>query len=120
FNIDGVIVFSSAEGFYVYDDIADRFKPYQELNQELGSFAYSNKIIPAHQAHYWLINHGKVALANFSEPGMIKLDSNTFSILNGRMVQDYENISKINSDLFLISVDDGFVLFNQRVKEFNP
>lgn len=120
FNLGGRIIFSSAKGFYVYDDITDRFKLYAELNQSLGSFAHSNKVIRAEESLYWFIDHGKVALANFSEPGKIKLDSNKFSILNGRMVQDYENISKINSDLYLISVDDGFVLYNQRVKDFNP
>lgn len=120
FDLGGRIVFSSDKGFYVYDDITDRFKPYPELNQNLGSFAYSNKVIRAEEFLYWFIDHGKVALANFSEPGKIKLDSNKFSILNGRMVQDYENISKINSDLHLISVDDGFVLYNRLVKDFNP
>src|SRR5690606_34505920 len=111
FNLGGRIIFSSAKGFYVYDDITDRFKPYAELNQSLGSFAHSNKVIRAEESLYWFIEHGKVGLANFSQPGKIKLDSSKFSILNGRMVQDYENISKINSDLYLISVDDGFVLY---------
>ncbi len=120
FNLNGLIVFSSKKGFYVYDEITDRFKPYQELNQNLGAFANANKLIPAGNSLYWFINNGKVALANFTEPGKIKLDSSKFSILNGRMVQDYENISKINENLFLISVDDGFVLYNQQVKDFNP
>ncbi len=50
---------------------------------------------------------------NFTQAGKITIDSSLFSVLNGRMVQDYENISKINAHLFLISVDDGFVIFNK-------
>ncbi|POY37898.1 transcriptional regulator [Solitalea longa] len=113
FSLEGKIVFSSDKGFYVYDDISDRFKPYVELNALLGSFASSNKIITAEGKRYWLVNHGKVALANFSVPGKVSIDSVQFNMLNGHMVQYYENINRINPWLYLISVDDGFVLYNE-------
>ena len=112
FNLDNRIVFSSDAGFYIYDDIADRFEKYSQLNSKLGTFATANKIIPAEGNKYWVINHGRVALADLSVPGKLTLDSNRFNVLNGRMVQHYENISRINNGLFLISVDDGFVIFN--------
>ncbi|WP_426670557.1 ligand-binding sensor domain-containing protein [Mucilaginibacter sp. McL0603] len=112
FNLDNRIVFTSDSGFYSYDDISDHFFKYQQLNKMLGSFASSNKIIPALGKKYWFINHGRVSLADFSEPGKISIDSTRFSILDGRMVQNYENISRINDALYLISVDDGFVILN--------
>ena len=112
FNLNNRIVFSSAKGFLAYDDINDGFFPFQQLNLKLGSFAASNKIIKARNDQYWFINHGKVALADFSNPGRFLIDSNHFSILNGKMVQHYENISQISTGIYLISVDDGFVIFN--------
>jgi DNA-binding CsgD family transcriptional regulator len=112
FNLDDKIVFSSDSGFYIYDDIADRFYKYQQLNKKLGSFASSNKIIPADGKKYWFINHGRVSLADLSVPGSISIDSNSFTVLNGQMVQYYENISRINNLIYLISVDDGFVIYN--------
>ncbi len=112
FNLDNRIIFASDSGFYVYDDISDRFSKYQQLNKKLGSFAASNKIIPALGKKYWFINHGHVSLADFSVPGKLSIDSNRFNILDGRMVQNYENISRINSSIYLISVDDGFVILN--------
>ncbi|MDB4921167.1 triple tyrosine motif-containing protein [Mucilaginibacter sp.] len=112
FNLDNRIVFSSDSGFYVYDDISDRFSKYQQLNKMLGTFSSSNKIIPALGKKYWFINHGRVALADLSTPGKMSIDSNRFNILDGRMVKDYENISRINSSIYLISVDDGFVILN--------
>lgn len=51
-------------------------------------------------------------MADLSTPGKLSIDSNRFSILDGRMVKDYENISRINSSIYLISVDDGFVILN--------
>ena len=65
FNLNGKIVFSSDNGFYTYDDITDRFYPYEQLNKSLGPFYVSNKIIPALGKKYWFINHGKVAMGGF-------------------------------------------------------
>ncbi|HEY2583306.1 MAG TPA: triple tyrosine motif-containing protein, partial [Mucilaginibacter sp.] len=112
FSLDNRIVFSSNSGFFVYDDIADHFYKYQQLNKLLGTFSSSNKIITAVGKKYWFINHGRVALADLSVPGKMSIDSNGFSTLDGQMVQHYENINLINNSIYLISIDDGFVIFN--------
>ena len=61
---------------------------------------------------YWFINHGKTALVDFREPGKLVIDSNRLSLLDGRMVQYYENISQISNTMHLVSVDDGFVIYD--------
>ena len=112
FNVENKIIFSSDAGFLVFDEISNRFSKYDVLNQKLGSFSTSNKIINAGLKKYWFINHGKMSLVNLTEPGKIAVDSSRFSILDGRMVQYYENISQISNKIYLISVDDGFVIYN--------
>jgi ligand-binding sensor domain-containing protein/DNA-binding CsgD family transcriptional regulator len=112
FNLDNQIVFSSDSGFCVYDNISDRFYKYAQLNKKLGTFASSNKIIAAIGKKYWFINHGRVAIADLSVPGKLTIDSNRFASLNGQMVQHYENINLINNSIYLISIDDGFVILN--------
>lgn len=112
FNLGNRNVFSSSAGFYIYDDISDRFFPYKQLNEKLGSFSTSSKVISASASKNWFINYGKIALVDFSKPGKLHIDSATFNILEGRMVQYYENISRISDSIYLISVDDGFVIFN--------
>lgn len=113
FPFENRLVFSSEKGFYLYDEVSNRFNPYTALNKELGAFAGSNKIIPAGRHRYWFINHGKTGLADFSVPGKTKVEANRFSVLDGRMVQYYENISRIRDGIYLISVDDGFVVYNE-------
>ncbi|MGY4537541.1 ligand-binding sensor domain-containing protein/DNA-binding CsgD family transcriptional regulator [Mucilaginibacter sp. UYNi724] len=120
FNLDNRIIFSSDSGFYVYDDITDRFYKYQQLNKKLNTFQSSNKVIAAIGKKYWFINHGRVALADLSVPGKLTIDSNRFSSLNGQMVQNYENISMINNQIYLISVDDGFVILNDEDASRQP
>jgi DNA-binding CsgD family transcriptional regulator len=121
FNLEGQILFSSEKGFYVHDAITDRFYPYNRLNKKLGPFASANKIIKATAKKYWFINHGKVALANLAQPGKISIKTSPFDILSDRMVQFYENISRISEFIYLISVDDGFVFYNTqaRIKKEN-
>jgi DNA-binding CsgD family transcriptional regulator len=112
FSLQNKLVYSSDEGFYNYDEISNRFSKYTALNKALGSFAGSNKIIAAGSGKYWFIDHGRTALADLSMPGRIHIDSSTFSMLNGRMVQYYENISRISNGIYLISVDDGFIIYD--------
>ncbi len=112
FNIENKILFSSDSGFFVYDDISNHFSKYDALNKNLGSFAASNKIIDAGLKKYWFISHGRMSLVDLAEPGKITVDSTRFSVLDGRMVQYYENISQIGDKIYLISVDDGFVIYN--------
>lgn len=112
FTFQNSLIFSSDAGFLTYDEVSNRFTKYDALNKELGSFANSNKIISAGEKKYWFINQGKMGLVNLLEPGKVVVDSSTFSILDGRMVQYYENISKISDKIYLMSVDDGFVIYN--------
>ncbi|HYG40480.1 MAG TPA: triple tyrosine motif-containing protein [Cytophagales bacterium] len=112
FNLEDRLVFSSDSGFYVFDAISDKFFRYEQLNQMLGSFSRSNKIIKASEKKYWFINHGNVALIDFTQPGKPAIDSARFNMLEGKMVQYYENISQISNSLYLISVDDGFAIYN--------
>ncbi|MVN23245.1 triple tyrosine motif-containing protein [Mucilaginibacter arboris] len=114
FNLEGQPVFATNLGFYRYDEISDQFIKYQQLNSVLGSFAFSNKVIKAGDKKYWFINHGKIALADLTKPGQLKIDSISFSELNGRMLETYENISRINNSFHLISLDDGFVIYHAR------
>ncbi len=112
FDLEGKIVFATNAGFYTYDELSNRFSKYNVLNNKLGSFAAANRIINAGEHLYWFINHGKVALVDFSESGKIKIDYSRFSMLDGRMVQYYENINRISNSIYLVSIDDGFVIYD--------
>ncbi|EDM35629.1 hypothetical protein PBAL39_03769 [Pedobacter sp. BAL39] len=120
FRMQDQLLFSSNKGFYIYDEISNKFRNYKELNQRLKSFSTANKIINAGTSKYWFINRGKMGMVDLSIPGKLSIDSNSFSILDGRMVQYYENISKISDNIYLISVDDGFVIYNGNASAGGP
>ncbi|SEK41087.1 triple tyrosine motif-containing protein [Parapedobacter koreensis] len=111
FGLAGSPVFATDSGFYRYDDITDRFYAYDQLNEQLGSFASSNKVIHADSNRYWFINHAHIALVHFGQKGLVQVDSMQFATLNGRMMNFYENINRVKDQVYLISLDDGFAIY---------
>ncbi|MDX5438600.1 MAG: hypothetical protein LPK03_15460, partial [Pontibacter sp.] len=111
------LLFSSDNGFYYYDELSNEFKPYQELNSMIGALAVAKRIIPASGKKHWFINRGKIALVDLANPQQPRINTNQFSILDGRMVQEYESISKISDSIYLISIDDGFVIYNTEARQ---
>lgn len=112
FSLMGSPVFATDSGFYRYDDITDRFYAYHQLNEKLGSYAASNKIIPADSNRYWFINRARVSLIYFGPKGEINVDSTQFAMLNDRMMKFYESINRVKDDVYLISLDDGFAIYH--------
>ncbi|WP_313512797.1 triple tyrosine motif-containing protein [Sphingobacterium sp.] len=114
YNLANNIVFASDSGFYLYDNILRAFKPYEELNSQLASFASANKIIPIHNNAYWFIKRSHLAKIQFLSDGKLKIDSSSWNSLKGRMMNDYEQVLNVDENLSLIGLDNGFALyFNQ-------
>lgn len=111
FELGGSPVFATDSGFYRHDDITDRFYRYDQLNEQLGSFAFSNKVIPAGAHRYWFINRARISLVYFGPKGMVHVDSTQFAVLNGRMMNYYENVNRIEEDVYLMGLDDGFAIY---------
>ncbi|MFC3196120.1 transcriptional regulator [Parapedobacter deserti] len=111
FGLGGSPIFATDSGFYRHEDITDRFYPYEQLNEQLGSFAFSNKIVHAGGSRYWFINRSRISLVSFGPQGVVTIDSTQFAALNGRMMKFYEHISQVEDDVYLISMDDGFAIY---------
>lgn len=110
-ELAGKPVFATDSGFYRYDELTDRFYPYDQLNIQLGSFAFSNKVTHAGNDRYWFINRARISLVHFGSKGSVQVDSTQFATLNGRMIKFYENINRVKDDVYLISLDDGFAIY---------
>lgn len=113
FDIAGRVVFATDSGFYLHDEIADRFHAYTQLNERLGTFANANRVVPAVEGKYWFIRKGHLALVGFGEGGRVDIDSTGFTVLNNRMLSFYENVNLLTPNLSLISLDDGFALYRR-------
>ncbi len=113
-EIGGRTMFATDSGFYLYDDIADEFHAYDQLNERLGSFASANTVIPVAEGQYWFAKRGHLAWVEFLRSGQVGVDSVKFAGLAGRILSFYEYVSELAPSLYLISLDDGFALYRAK------
>ena len=120
YKLAAINVFTTDSGLYVYDELIDKFTPYHQLNNKLGTFSKANKIIPAGNNSYWFINKTRIALVDLLQGGQIRVDSIKLASLEDNMMKYYENISALNPNQYLISIDNGFSLLNLGRDNFKP
>lgn len=120
FDLENRIVFTTRAGVYTYDDLTDRFNPYTHLNKRLGSFSMSHRISKAGKGSYWFFYKNRTALVKFDTRGGISIDSSSMSPVSGRMVSNYENISRLDESGYLVSIDNGFSVYTVQHKQVRP
>ncbi len=111
YNLANNAVFATDSGFYRFDHVLNEFKAYAELNGQLGSFYNANKVIPISNNQYWLIKKSHIARVEFPADEQIRIDSSSWNSLKGRMMNNYEHILQVNSELSLFGLDNGFALY---------
>ncbi|RPI41147.1 MAG: hypothetical protein EHM46_06820, partial [Bacteroidetes bacterium] len=61
------VVFPTGTGIYTYDDLNDTVIPYSQLNDALGSFSLSTRIIPGRSDMYWFIRDQAIGLFRIND-----------------------------------------------------
>jgi len=118
-GIRGNTVFATDKGIFIYDKVLDKFGPYNDLNESLGSFANASKIKERDDTTYIFINEGRFALIEWRNDNTIRIDSTTFNVLENTVMKKYENV-EFAADRFLFALDNGFVAYNPYFKHSIP
>lgn len=117
-NLRGNTVFTTDKGIFTYDQVLDKFSPYDELNASLGSFARAAIINERDQTTYVFANDGRFALVEWRDSDL-RVDSSTFNVLENIVMKNYENV-EFAANRFLFSLDDGFVAYDRHFKHSAP
>jgi len=110
-------LFATDKGLFVYDNMLEKFKPYDELNKTLGNFRHANKIIPLPNSAYMFVNQGRFAAVKFGND-LISIDSLQFNILEDKVMKNYEVVEAFE-DNYLFGLDHGFAIFNHAQKNLS-
>lgn len=113
-NLRGNTVFTTDKGIFMYDQVLDKFSPYNELNESLGSFAHAAKINERDQSTYLFAHEGRFALVEWRNNDL-HVDSSSFNVLKNIVMKDHENV-EFAANRFLFSLDDGFVAYDRHFK----
>lgn len=117
FKLAGRVVFCSGKQIYIYDDLKDKIVPFEWLNSKIGEFASAHLIIPIRDAYYWLVKKGKFALLEMDKNEVKLLDQLFFSSFDNKLIDGHEYITAIDSNKFLICLDNGLALYDRSLKK---
>lgn len=112
--VEGIILFSTDKGIFIYDNVLQKFSLYTELNSQLGSYSKANKISSLGAGEYMLTGNGRFAKVYFSK-GKFNIDSVSFNILNNQVVKNHENI-ELHDNKFFFGLDNGLAVYDPSYK----
>lgn len=108
FRIDNRIIVPSGEKMYQWDALNQELILYDELNEQLESFASATSIIPVGMNKYWFMKKNEIGLFEIRF-GKAKLLYRIIPEMFGfEMISGFENIIELKNNLFLICLEDGF------------
>ena len=113
FRIENRVVFTSGKLLYTWDDLNNKIMPYTGLNDQLSGFEASTRIVDIGDSKYWFIKEkDDIALFGIRD-GRAKMLVHVYLPCYGiRMMEEYENIIRIDEHRSLVCLDNGFAIFN--------
>lgn len=110
FRIAGQIIFSTEGGFFTYDKKTDRMLPYQRFNKLFASTPRYMRLHEGPSGEIWFTSGRFLGLAR--NPDVLKFDSLSFSMLQGKMIMGFENFNYADKHHLLVGTEDGFSQIN--------
>jgi len=107
------IVITSSKGLYTYDELKDSIVSYERLNQQLGDFRNSHRILPQIEDVFWFIKDRQIALFQITSMNANKLLQYEFNEPYIGLVEDFENIVHIDSLGSFVCLENGLGIMNQ-------
>ncbi len=110
FTIENRIVFTTGRKIYTYNDLDNSIILFESLNDSLGKFAESHRVIAAPDHHYWFISKSGIALFRFFNNCYEKIKEYPIELFKDHLIMGYENIYPINSKEAILCLDNGYAI----------
>ncbi len=108
FKVENRIVFTTENTIFTYDDLNDTIVPYTSLNQQLGKFSSSHRIIEAPDHHYWFITKSSIGLFTVNKDKANLVREYPTSLFQGpALVDRFENIIPITDTTAYLCLQNG-------------
>ena len=119
FNVEKRIVFTTGDQLYTYDDLMDTITPYQFLNENIGKYKASHRIVEAPNHHYWFIGKEFIGLFSFFQNDVKLLREFPTTLFNNPLlVEGYENLLPVNEYSAILCLQNGIAILDASIQ--NP
>ncbi|MDD2797949.1 MAG: triple tyrosine motif-containing protein [Bacteroidales bacterium] len=112
FKIENRVVFTSGNGFYLFDDIRKLILPFVALNHSLRKFSTAYRVTPFVNNLYWFIQNQSAALVEVTEEKSTIRDVIQYASFPNESVDGYQNIVALSPNHSIICLDNSFALYN--------
>jgi ligand-binding sensor domain-containing protein/DNA-binding CsgD family transcriptional regulator len=106
FNLNNRIIFPSAKGWLIYDNLNDTIIPYDNLNKRLNNFKNST-IVYQDNEQIWLDSDNHIIYLDLKNPNAPALQIPD-KYFNSRLVKSNVKIVHAEDSKWMITLDDGF------------
>jgi DNA-binding CsgD family transcriptional regulator len=108
FKVENRVVFTTGDQIFTYDDLNDTIISHPFLNNELGEYASSHRIVEAPNHHYWFISKKSIALFSILQDGVKLIKEFPVSLFkNSPLVDGFENIFPTGEKTALLCLQNG-------------
>lgn len=111
-KIENRVVFCTGKQIFTYDDLNDTIIQYSYLNERLGEFSASNKVVNAGKNHYWFIMDNKIGLYKISAGYVSQIFRHNLASQGAYLVPPFPEISVLSERFHLMCLENGFALFD--------
>lgn len=109
------MIFSSENGFHIYDPATETIKPYERFNHLFGQHPNNTLRLYENERHeIWSVSSRYIGVAIRDQTGHLLLDTTSFRPLLNKLIIGFENLNFVDDSHLLISTEDGFSWVNMR------
>ncbi|MGL4992771.1 MAG: hypothetical protein ACRC6R_01355 [Bacteroidales bacterium] len=119
YNFNNRVVFCDSEAIYTTDE-AGRVIKYDALNNQLGLFKSSIKIVEVSPLRYWFIRDDIAGLFHLYDGILQEIDEFDYSIFNEDLLREQKSIYPIGSDDYIVGLDGRFAVYQARKALLRP
>ncbi|MFO7852307.1 MAG: triple tyrosine motif-containing protein [Bacteroidota bacterium] len=113
FKVENRIVFTTGKQIFTYDDIHDSIVEYSKLNEGLGKYKRSHRIIGAPNHHYWFIGKDFIALFSIVMDKVELIREYPTSLFNNMLlVEDFENLLPLSGSRAILCFQNGIAFLD--------
>ena len=115
FKLDNRIMIPHNDGLMQYDPLNNHFIPYTDLDSYFTVSGEISAITPAGPQRYWVVKKQEILLFEIHFDSIKLLYRLLPDMYGFSLIEGYENIIRLEENLHLIGLDDGFAILDLEI-----
>lgn len=112
-KIRGRIVFSSSNGFYTYDDIAQKIVPFEKLNAIQHYIRNAHSVVPITNDRFWLSGSHEYTLIDYVGGEYVVRQRIQVRLFDSPCIENYNDIF-VNNDMIYFNLNNGIARYSKK------